>query len=187
MRPLIAPVAVLVCLAAAAFAQRVDLPSRLPERVAVHVGPSGKADRWADRTVVLHESALAWMTVPLIFMGIAVLAVLSIQYVPPSMVSIPNKDYWMATLQRRAEAAAVLLGFFLWLMAAGVVVGMALTEDVVRASAGGQGSMFGLPAVVGCVVFVLLQVGLMMYQFGRVGDRAGDGDDPAAAPDPAAR
>jgi hypothetical protein len=187
MRPPIVPLLVLVGLAAVAVAQRVDLPSRLPKRVAVHMGPSGKVDRWADREVVLHESAVAWVTVPLIFMGVTVLAVLSMQYVPPSMVSIPNKDYWMATPQRRTEAAAILLGFFLWLMAAGVALGMALTEDVIRASAGGQGSMYGLPAVVGCVVFLFLQVGLMMYQFARVGDRGGDGNEPTAALDPSAR
>ena len=187
MRPLIAPLVVLVCLVAVAVAQRVQLSPRLPERVAVHFGASGKVDRWAARADVLDQSAQAWVTVPLIFLGVTVLAVLSVRYLPPSMVNVPNKDYWMANPRRRWEAAAVLLGFFLWLAAAGVALGMALTEDVVRASAAGQGTMFGLPAVLACVVFVFVQVGLMMYRFTRVRGRGGEGAEPAAAPDPAAR
>src|SRR5262249_16460467 len=138
MRTVLIPLIVLVVLVVLAVAQRAYHVPRLPDRVAAHIGPSGEVDRWEDKADAVAGSSRAWLTVFSLAGGIAALSVLAVRFLPGQLVNVPNRDYWVASARRRGELAAVMLGFWLGLLATGVAFGVVLTEEIVRASATGR-------------------------------------------------
>ncbi len=63
---------------------------QLPERVAVHFGGDGKANRWSSKS----ELSLGTLGVHLGTAGFIVLLTSLIHKLPPSVVNLPNPDYW---------------------------------------------------------------------------------------------
>lgn len=94
----------------------------LPDRVASHFDGSGAADDWSSRASFLTIQALVGVFV---LAGLPLLGALTTK-LPPSMVNLPNKDYWLAPERRAATATAIrdqlvlftgLCGLFLsWFM-----------------------------------------------------------------------
>ena len=80
----------------------------LPERVASHFGPTGKADRW------MHKSEFATFYVVLVILTAALLGGLGelLRHIPDDLINLPNKDYWFAparhdrTMQRITASMA---------------------------------------------------------------------------------
>ncbi|WP_181642232.1 DUF1648 domain-containing protein, partial [Nocardioides massiliensis] len=69
----------------------------LPQRVPVHFGPLGEADRFASRTEALVTLGLVGLGTALIF----VLTDLLLRRGDMSMLNIPHKPWWTATPARR--------------------------------------------------------------------------------------
>jgi hypothetical protein len=74
-----------------------------PDIVPVHYGLDGLPDRWGPRVEVLlvylgvvGGGTALWLTLPAFF-----------RRVPPSMINLPHKEYWLAP-ERRAAATAKL-------------------------------------------------------------------------------
>lgn len=72
----------------------------LPDRVATHFGAGGAADAWGSA----QNSALFMMAVHVALFVLFVTAPRIIKAVPPWMVNLPHRDYWL-TPEHRDEAA----------------------------------------------------------------------------------
>ena len=182
MKSLLVSIVVLACLVAVAIAQRAYHISRLPDRVAAHIGLSGEVDQWQDREEAVAESARGWLMMPSIFVGIALLSVSAVRFLPYQFVNLPNKDYWLLTPRRRGRAAIVVLGFFVGFLATGVAAGVAITEEFVQASFSGRSLGLGVPIMVGILVAVAAQIVWFVVRLVRPREARGRGRTEDAAP-----
>jgi hypothetical protein len=83
---------------------------RLPERVASHFGPHGEVDGWSSKASFLATTGGMGVGLGLLFMVLpAVVARL-----PPWMVNLPNRDYWLAP-ERRDETNAFVAAYLPWM------------------------------------------------------------------------
>jgi len=99
-------------------AQTIYYYPRLPAVVAQHFDAAGRANGWAPREFFF---AFSWV----ILLGMSALMMLTprlLKRVPVSMISLPNKQYWLAPerkeesltfLQRGSEWIGVLMAGFL--------------------------------------------------------------------------
>lgn len=93
----------------------------LPERVVSHFGPTGRPDAWTTKKsffefqlilisgLVVIFSLLGWLTTKL----------------PPALINLPRKDYWLAE-ERRKTTLDLFTSFFFWFASAT----MALLLDI---------------------------------------------------------
>ena len=147
-------VRVAMALACAAYAGVLLIAAvTLPDRVPIHFGPRGEADR-----IVGREEAL--VTFAVLGLGIAVLMVGLARWMrraPLTMVNVPHKDWWTATPARearlRARLETDLLGIGALTMALLVVV-QVLTVRAADDPAPSLGPAAGI-AVVAYVVVLL--------------------------------
>ena len=83
--------------------------SLLPERPATHFNSDGNANGWMHRST----SLLLTTALPLLMAAFFWLVSRSAIYCP-GLVNIPRRDYWLAP-ERRAETAALVFRWLLWL------------------------------------------------------------------------
>jgi uncharacterized membrane protein len=101
---------VFLALIAATLAQMAWYYPRLPTRVASHFDAAGRANAFMpkDAFFVVHLAVLALMA--LVFLVTPAF----IARLPPAMMNLPNKDYWLAP-ERRAHTVrkleSLLIGF----------------------------------------------------------------------------
>ena len=108
----------------------------LPERVAVHFGGTGAADRFGSRT----ESLVVQACVGAVVLLLAVGADVALRRVPLSSIDVPHADHWKTPqhepeLRRRLRAD--LTGFFAATLLLLTAVSLAVTE----ANASGDGHL----------------------------------------------
>ena len=72
--------------------------STLPERVATHFGADGIANGWASREGFTTSIAAVVLLPVAIVQGVGFL----MGRLPPSLINLPNRDYWLAP-ERRAK------------------------------------------------------------------------------------
>ncbi|RYZ07394.1 MAG: DUF1648 domain-containing protein [Myxococcales bacterium] len=94
---------VVSCLAGMGYAWRVYSVS--PAVVPVHYGPNGLPDRWGSPAELLAVHAGVIGVSSVLFAALPWLVRRA-----PSLVNLPNKEYWLAP-ERRDEAAAKLEGW----------------------------------------------------------------------------
>lgn len=82
----------------------------LPERVASHFGSEGRANGWMSRS----SYQLLTGAVPALFALIFAVVTRLIQAFP-TLLNLPNRDYWMAP-GRRVKAVAVIGHYLAWLL-----------------------------------------------------------------------
>jgi uncharacterized membrane protein len=108
---------------------------QLPQRMASHFGPSGRADAWTDRNGFFAMNAL----IILVMVAIP----LAVPLLPPELFNLPrpHRDAWLARENRRALRAtmATWLNWLIFLLTAFVVY---LFDETVRIhlASGGSGS-----------------------------------------------
>ena len=64
----------------------------LPERVAIHFGPGGRADNWASS----HFNALLMTTVQVILFCAIYFNRRLVLMFPRKMINLPNREYWLS-------------------------------------------------------------------------------------------
>lgn len=89
--------------------------AELPDRVATHFGLGGEPNGWMSRQATVTFMRVMGIGLPLLLVGVASL----VRILPPSMINIPRRDYWLAP-ERRSQTAMLLFRHMLWL--ASVVV-----------------------------------------------------------------
>lgn len=109
MKRNLTPLLALVLLSAGYLAFVLGTASLLPERVAIHFGLGGQADRWADRsqTIFFFETLTV---VPAVFVLLAVV----MRWMPAGAFNLPHRDYWLAP-ERRAETVGIVSRQLIWI------------------------------------------------------------------------
>lgn len=155
--PLIAGL-VVIALAAARVAAVWD---RLPPTMASHFGPSGRADAFMPR------DGFFW-----VFGGLAggtTLLVLLMPWLlkklPPSLVNLPHREYWLAP-ERRAEAIARLGGWLAWLGVALAVFMFVALELTLQANLERRPLANG-PFMAALIGFLALTIGMLVGLYRR--------------------
>lgn len=140
----------LTCVAGLGYAYHVYSGS--PEAVPLHYGPTGLPDRWG------HRSELLKVHVGLIGIGSAIFLALPalLTRMPPSLVNLPHKDYWLAPERRRETTAK----FAVWSSTFGTALNLLVVA--MQAVLGPNGSSSPLPLVV-VLSFVLFSIGSCVW------------------------
>jgi uncharacterized membrane protein len=148
-----APLTVLLILVAVAAGQLLHYYPRLPETIAVHFGPSGQADGWSAKTVFFPIYAAIEAAIVLAGLAMAFLG----EKVPPSLLNMPNRDYWLSSERRSAS-----LSFFwtqaTWIEAATLAFLIVVAEFVFRANLAAGAPTLARDFVVVLVAFVAVVV-----------------------------
>jgi len=74
--------------------------AKLPERMATHFSGSGKPDGWSNRDSFYLTFYAILLGLNLMFYAISRF----MHKIPPSMVNMPNKQYWFSTEERKKVA-----------------------------------------------------------------------------------
>lgn len=82
----------------------------LPDRVASHFDASGTPNRWTSRSRYTLELGSLGIGLPALLVGVFY----SVRFFPPSLINLPQRDYWLAP-ERCRETFAVLFRSGLWL------------------------------------------------------------------------
>jgi uncharacterized membrane protein len=83
---------------------------QLPERVASHFNAAGEANSFMPKRdfVKVHLGVVGLLSVMFLFLPAAIVRL------PPGLINLPNKDYWLAPERRQSTARTItgnLLGF----------------------------------------------------------------------------
>jgi uncharacterized membrane protein len=121
--------AIFLLLLAATMAQMAWYYPRLPERVASHFNAAGEANAFMPKEAFLklHLMVLGIMSVA--FLIVPAL----ITRFPPSMINLPNKDYWLAP-ERMAQTRATLNRYLVGFGNAMLLFLLLVLRDALRAS-----------------------------------------------------
>ncbi len=101
----------------------------LPETVASHFGPGGEADGWSSKGDFMLIYAITFFAIAAIFLGITWF----LPKIPPSLVNLPNKDYWLAD-ERKNATYALLANYVLWFTNATLAFIMVVMNMTIRAN-----------------------------------------------------
>jgi uncharacterized membrane protein len=121
-------VALLAAVALAAFQLWHAVP-QLPETVATHFGLRGEADGWSSReSFVLFAAILV-----LAFAGLPVAINWMVARLPPSLINIPHREYWLSE-ERRGTTLRQLRGSMEWFGVISVAFAIAINHATIRAN-----------------------------------------------------
>lgn len=139
----------------------------LPLRVAAHFTADGRADGWQSRSGYLTTIILLQILLPLAI----VLPTLFIGRLPPAMIGLPNRDWWLAP-ERRAASLDWLAGH-LCLMGLPLALGvLGIHLSVVWANRQDPPQLSGSAAGLVIATILLGEAGLVLGLFRRFGKPA---------------
>ncbi|REJ80696.1 MAG: DUF1648 domain-containing protein [Acidobacteria bacterium] len=102
---------------------------RLPERVATHFGLAGRADGWSDVATFATFATILLLA----FALFAPLINALISRLPPSLINIPHREFWLAE-ERREATLDRLRGAMEWFGVASVLFAIAINHFTVTAN-----------------------------------------------------
>jgi len=126
------PVTVLLLLVLLAASQFLVFYPKLPDTLAVHFGVGGQPDSWSAKGTFVATYA----GIEAIFVVLALGSVFLIRKVPPSMFSLPNKDYWFAP-ERKEQALDNLATRVAWFEIVTLAFLIAIAQIIFNANLGG--------------------------------------------------
>lgn len=86
----------------------------LPERLATHFDAAGHPNDWSSK----NSFFILWQCIIVFLNAWVPLTGMLVRKLPPSMISVPNREYWMATPARREY-----LGEVVFIMMGGIFAG----------------------------------------------------------------
>jgi hypothetical protein len=164
--------AVLCCFYAAFL---LYLSNALPERTATHFNFAGEPDGWMTRTEAVAWAAVFGFGWPLLVVAIC----WSIRWLPPALINLPRKDYWLAP-ERREETFAWFGGHAWWFASLSIGFAFGIHCLMLKANHASPPRLPG-PAAVSLAIAFLGGVGLWVLAILR---RFGGGDPSATPPRP---
>ncbi|MAY98872.1 DUF1648 domain-containing protein [uncultured Nocardioides sp.] len=150
-------VRVAMALACAAYAGVLLIAAvTLPDRVPIHFGPGGEADRIVGRQEALVTFAVLGLGIAVLMVGLA----RWMRRAPLTMVNVPHKDWWTATPAREARLRARLETDLLGIGALTMVLLVVVQAVTVRAADDPEPSLdpVAVAATVGYVALLLAAV-----------------------------
>jgi len=101
----------------------------LPERIASHFDLAGNPNGWSSKASFFLLLGGLQGFFSLIFWGLSV----GLRKIPPALINIPRRDYWLAP-ERREESLEYLANWCLWFGLATQVLLAAVLELCIRAN-----------------------------------------------------
>jgi uncharacterized membrane protein len=142
---------------------------KLPEQVASHFDGAGEANGFQSRSMFLAFHAGAIVIPSVIFLLVPAL----LHRIPPALINMPRKDYWLAP-GRRESSLALMAALLTWFGVASLALVTVVIELVLRANLpGGDGRLSPvlLWALLGAYfLFVGIWLCLVFTRFRRVAD-----------------
>jgi uncharacterized membrane protein len=142
----------------AALALALVYYPQLPEYMASHFDGSGQANGWSSKAFFFGLQAFVLVVVTACF---AILPA-AIEGLPPRLVNLPNKDYWLAP-ERRAATMASISSALTWFGCAVLAFLLAVTWLVIRVNLRLESGLPSLPiwallaGFAACVVLLMLR------------------------------
>lgn len=140
---------------------------KLPTTVATHFGADGSADSWASKENFAYLSIGIVVIIAILFLGITFL----IPRLPPSMINLPNKEYWLAP-ERKKESFASVSACVVWMGGATIVLLLAVIQLSIRANLAAEqtlsGAVWGLIVLYG--LFSIVSVVRLYLRFTKIPD-----------------
>jgi hypothetical protein len=127
--------------------------------VASRFGASGEADGWSSKSSFMTVYAIILFSLALIFLVLTIL----IPKIPPSLVNLPNKDYWLAD-ERKEQTYALLSNYVLWFTNATIAFIMVVMNMTITANLYGTNKL-GNSFWMALIIFLLFTVVWCMYLF----------------------
>jgi uncharacterized membrane protein len=130
---------VFLVLCALCLAQPAYYYPQLPEKVAVHFGVSGTPDSWSGKWAFTLFSYAVVLSILVLFLGISH----GMSRIPPALINMPNKDYWLSE-NRRRETTGFMSRYVLWLGSGTVLFLLDIFHQSIQVS---LGRTAGLPHI----------------------------------------
>lgn len=162
--------AVFAALLAVSAAQAVHYYPLLPEHMATHFGISGRADAFGSKTSFFTIYYIVVGGVAAIFLGFR----FAMAKIPAWLISLPNRDYWLAP-RRREETARLLGPHLMWYGSATLAFLIGVTQCVFNANLSGRMSLHvSFWAVCGAyLMYTALWIFWLYRRFSRPGPPGG--------------
>jgi ABC-type spermidine/putrescine transport system permease subunit I len=129
MKSLLLPAIILALLCACFLAFWDWSGPQLPERVATHFNVHGESNGWMSRAADQEFMLVFGLTLPLFI----VVLNYATRFLPPFLVNIPHRNYWLAP-ERRRETSDYLLRGSLWFACLAVLFVIGLHYATVQAN-----------------------------------------------------
>ena len=140
----------------------------LPDTVASHFGPGGRADGWSSKGSFFTLLGAVVALLGALGFGLPLL----VGVLPSSLVNLPHREHWLAP-ERLAETRAALRAYLAWfLVGTLVLIGFVLELTYganLRAAAGGVAELGGgaLAGFGAYLLFTAVWLGLFLRRFSR--------------------
>ena len=114
--------------------QIVHYYPKLPERVASHFDGAGGANGFQSRSMFFAFYAGTVLLLTAVFLALPA----NLRRIPPALLNMPRKDYWLAP-ERRESSLALMAALLTWFGAASLALTTVVIELVLRANLPGGG------------------------------------------------
>ncbi|MGB5809355.1 MAG: DUF1648 domain-containing protein [Polyangiales bacterium] len=160
MRGVRTPLIIALVIVAALAVRIADVWDVLPATMGSHFGPSGAADAFMSKgAFFLTMACVGGGSVALVFA-----APLLIARLPPRLVNLPNRDYWLENEARRQVAVDKLGAQLGWLGASTTALLALAVELAVRANLERAAFANG-PFMVALVLYLVLTIAFVVWTF----------------------
>lgn len=105
------------------------LSEQLPAKVATHFNAEGQANDWMSKEGHVLFILIFGFCVPAFLMGICYL----IRFLPPSMLNVPNKDYWRSK-EHYPEACDFMFRHSFWMASMVIALLTLINYSIVQAN-----------------------------------------------------
>ena len=137
---------------------------RLPAQLASHFDAAGRPNGWSSKLAYFALQAFIVLVLTGCFAALPAL----LEHVPPRLVNLPNKDYWLAP-ERRAATMASVASALTWFGCAGLGSILAVTALVIDFNMGHARALRPLPmwALLGAIALCTVLLILRLLYLGR--------------------
>jgi uncharacterized membrane protein len=143
------PQAVFVLLVFLGFLQARNFAQAMPSVMATHFGASGAANGWQSKGQFFFLEIV--LLVVCLFIGFGVPNIIS--RVPPSLINLPNKEFWLAPV-RREHTLAIFRIQMAWFACALLTFLIVVNQLVFNANQSVPGQLNGPQFTIALVAFL---------------------------------
>lgn len=158
--------AALLLAAVALVMLHLEWTPQLPERVAVHFGSEGKANRWAAK----DASGVGTLWVHLGTAGFVVLLTSLVHHLPANLVNVPKAEYWRRP-ENYPRTCRWLSGWGRWFAAAHLAWACGMDRQLFLANLRQPARLDSdatLALIAAAILGTAVMTGLLMLRFMRV-------------------
>ena len=130
------PLITFIVLAILCVAQAEYYYPLLPDTVASHFNGAGQPDAWSSKGTFVGIYLLVVVAITVLFLVISY----AFPKIPPFLINLPNKDYWLSE-ERRRDTLSFLSGHFLWFASATLLLLLDIFHQAFKVHLGRAGAL----------------------------------------------